>query len=159
MSGTVRLVTSPPAVPLGTLLMATLVAHAPTAAQASEPAASAAQTCTVIHIEGLRPAQGRVMLAVYGDAESYQRRPLAAFSQVMASGTGQRFEVCGLNGREVALSLFQDLNANGRLDFNLVGIPSEPWGTSGKAPAMSAPTWASSRIVLDGAPLRIAMSP
>ncbi|MEY3193938.1 MAG: hypothetical protein RIQ78_34 [Bacteroidota bacterium] len=41
-----------------------------------------------------------------------------------------------------AISCFHDLNGNGKLDTNLVGIPTEPYGFSNNArPKFRAPTW------------------
>ena len=43
---------------------------------------------------------------------------------------------------QYALSCFQDLNGNGKLDTNLVGIPTEPYGFSNNArPKFRAPNW------------------
>ena len=68
------------------------------------------------------------------------------------------FALCGLSGSSVALTLYQDLNGNGRLDANALGVPSEPWGASGKTAAMTAPSWDSSVVPLDGATIVIKLS-
>ena len=47
----------------------------------------------------------------------------------------------------VAITLYQDLNANGKLDANPFGMPTEPWGASGQ-PAPMGPSWASARVPL-----------
>lgn len=112
--------------------------------------------CTTIDVTQVRPAQGRIMLAVYDSAADFNRDSVAAFQQ-RALGPVQRFSLCGLNGKAVALAAFQDLNGNGKLDRNLLGIPSEPWSASGTPPAMSAPTWDSGKVVLDGKPLSLAL--
>ena len=49
-----------------------------------------------------------------------------------------------------AETLFQDLDANGRLDRNPFGVPSEPWGASGKPAPMAAPTWELSQVPVNG---------
>ncbi len=39
-----------------------------------------------------------------------------------------------------AVSVYHDLNSNGKLDSNLFGVPKEPWGTTAKVrPSMRAP--------------------
>ena len=117
-----------------------------------------ASDCTVVEVQNVRPTQGAVMLAVYTDGADYNRKPLASQRQLAGSAELLRFAVCNLQGQPVALSLVQDLNANGRMDFNPIGLPAEPWGTSGTVPAMSAPTWDSSKVVLNGQPLVIRLS-
>jgi uncharacterized protein (DUF2141 family) len=48
-----------------------------------------------------------------------------------------------------AVSAYQDLNGNGKLDKNLVGIPSEPYGFSNNArPKFRAPNWDETRFEL-----------
>ena len=42
-----------------------------------------------------------------------------------------RFEFCGLSGDCVALTLFQDLDSDGKMGKNVLGMPTEPWGASG----------------------------
>lgn len=117
-----------------------------------------ASDCTVIEVHNVRPTQGAVMLAVYTDGADYNRKPMATQRLLAGSAEQLRFAVCNLHGQPVALSLVQDLNANGRLDFNPIGLPAEPWGMSGTVPTMSAPTWDSSQVVLNGQPVVIRLS-
>lgn len=132
-------------------LLATLLAPRPAQAQAAD--------CSVVEVQNVRPSQGRLLLAVYADAGEFTRRAAVAQQQQQVGASSViRFAVCNLRGQTVALSLVQDLNANGRPDFNLLGLPVEPWGTSGTVPTLSAPTWDSSKLVLDGQPLVIRMS-
>ncbi len=58
----------------------------------------------------------------------------------------------------MALTLYQDLNGNGKLDANAMGVPSEPWGASGKPVAMTAPTWDSTVVPLDGTTVVVKLS-
>ncbi len=99
------------------------------------------------------------MLSVFDSAESYQRKPVTALMLPAGAEELARFSVCGLTGRLLAFAVFQDLNNNGRIDMNLLGIPSEPWGSSGQPPQFSAPTWASSQVKLDALGLNITLSP
>ncbi len=68
------------------------------------------------------------------------------------------FPLCGLSGGSVSLNLFQDLNGNGKLDANVLGVPIEPWGASGKPAAMSAPTWDTTVVPLDGSTIVVKLS-
>lgn len=135
------------------ILTATLV----TAALSQMPL-SAAHACTPIEVHNVRPAQGVVMLAVYDEAAEFRRKPVAAMQQRAGSGETLRFMLCGLAGATVAMSLYQDLNDNRKLDSNLMGLPTEPWGASGTPPAFAAPTWDSSKVVLGTTPIVIPLS-
>ncbi len=123
------------------------------------PAPSAAsEACTAVEVHNVRPAQGLLMIAVYAEEAEFRRMPVLSISQRAGDKDTMHFAVCGLAGREVAFSLFQDVNNNRKLDSNLVGMPSEPWGASGTSPGFSAPTWESSKVRLQGTPLTIALS-
>lgn len=130
---------------------ATIVAT-PTRAQGTPPAG-----CVRLEVHNVRAEQGQLMIAAYGDAASFGKTPLVA-TQMRAGAETMSFAVCGLSGSSVALTLFQDLNGNGKLDANALGVPSEPWGASGKTVAMTAPSWDSSVVALDGSTVVVKLS-
>jgi len=115
-----------------------------------------AQTCAQVEVTNVRPQQGHLMLVAYGDAESYNKKPLVALRLTAGEAT-MSFQVCGLAGTEVALSLFQDLDSDGKMGRNVLGIPTEPWGSSG-APGAFGPKWETGRVSLDGKPIAVRMS-
>jgi uncharacterized protein (DUF2141 family) len=113
------------------------------------PAVVDAQSCVQVEVQNLKPGEGPLMLAAYTDEASFRKTPAATLQAAVVAPT-QQLQVCGLSGAAVALTLFQDLNRNGKLDSNALGMPTEPWGASGKPPVFSAPTWETSRVPLDG---------
>jgi|KBSMisStandDraft_5_1062788.scaffolds.fasta_scaffold143621_2 uncharacterized protein (DUF2141 family) len=113
--------------------------------------------CVQLEVRNVRAEQGMLMIAAYGDAGSFNKAPLVA-TQMRAGAATMSFALCGLSGSSVALTLYQDLNGNGKLDANALGVPSEPWGASGKTAAMTAPSWDSSVVPLDGATIVIKLS-
>jgi uncharacterized protein (DUF2141 family) len=119
--------------------------------------AAAPAGCIRLEVQNVRPEQGTLMIAAYGDAASFGKTPLVA-SQMHAGAATMSFALCGLSGTAVALTLYQDLNGNGKLDANALGMPSEPWGASGKPAAMTAPTWDSSVVPLDGSTVVVKLS-
>lgn len=116
-----------------------------------------AQNCTQVEVQNVRPDQGMLMIAAYADADTFNKSPAIA-TRMKAGAATMTFPLCGVAGGWVALMLFQDLNDNGKLDANAFGIPSEPWGSSGKPVAMSAPTWETSRVPLDGSTIVVKLS-
>ena len=143
---------------LTTTLAATLASH-PAWAQTSPGAALATPptACVNVQVSKLRTGQGVLRVAAYASAESYMKTPVAVLQVPVGEATTLRFELCGLTGTEVALALFQDLNSDGQMGRNLVGMPSEPWGASG-TPGMMGPTWASTRVALDGSLISLSLS-
>jgi uncharacterized protein (DUF2141 family) len=116
-----------------------------------------AQLCAQVEVQNLRPAQGILMLAAYSDAASFRKAAVTSM-QVQPTAETMQIQVCGLVGNAAAFTLFQDLNSNGQLDSNPFGMPIEPWGTSGKPSAFSAPTWGTAQVALDGKPIVITLT-
>ena len=119
-------------------------------------AAGQAQTCVTVEVQNVRPQQGQLMLAAYADAESFGKKPVQAL-RVAAGEATTTVQVCGLTGSSVAFMLFQDLDSDGKMGKNALGMPSEPWGSSG-TPGMFGPTWETGKVALDGKPIVVRMS-
>lgn len=136
--------------PLSLTLMAPC-AFAQTMAQ-TPPAAG----CATVEIQNVRPQQGLLMVAAYGSADTYGKKPLAQL-RVPAGDATMNVQLCGLSGTEVALMLFQDLDGDGRMSRNLMGMPTEPWGSSGN-PGMFGPQWDTGKVALDGSVIAVKMS-
>ena len=138
--------------------MAQTLPAAPAASAA--PAAPAPLTtpagCATVEIQNVRPQQGMVMVAAYGSAESYGKKPLVQV-RVPAGDATMNVQLCGLSGTEVALMLFQDLDGDGKMGRNMVGMPTEPWGSSG-TPSMFGPQWETGKVALDGSAIAVKMS-
>ena len=131
-----------------TTFMSLLAAAAGTAAQA--------QTCSSVEVRNVRPGQGSLMIAAYADADSYGKKPVTSM-RLPAGEAVMSFQLCGLSGNDVALMLFQDLDNDGKMGRNLLGLPTEPWGSSG-TPGMLGPTWETGRVARDAAPIVVNMS-
>jgi uncharacterized protein (DUF2141 family) len=153
------------------LLLATALAALPGLvfaqgqAQTQEPAAEAspsavaaapAQRCVQVDVHNLRAGQGHLMLAAYGSADSFGKKPLST-RRVAASEAQMSLQWCGLPGDSVALMGFQDLDSDGKMGRNFVGIPTEPWGSSGK-PGSFGPSWDTGHVPLSGQPIVVRMS-
>jgi uncharacterized protein (DUF2141 family) len=124
------------------------------AALVSAPAG--AQTCATVEVQNVRPQQGHLMVAAYGDAESFGKKPQTQL-RLPAGEAVMTFQLCGLAGPEVALMLFQDLDSDGKMARNVLGVPLEPWGASG-TPGAYGPSWETGRVALDGKTIAVRLS-
>jgi uncharacterized protein (DUF2141 family) len=115
-----------------------------------------AQTCATVEVHNVRPDQGQLMLAAFVSADAFGRAP-AQSMRVPAGSATMQVQLCGLAGDKVALMLFQDLDGDGRMGRNVVGLPLEPWGSSGK-PGANGPVWDSAQVPLDGQPIVVHLS-
>ena len=125
---------------------------------AAAPPAQAQEGCAAVEVQNVRAKQGQLMVAAFGSADSYRKKPLTQMRLPAGDGATMRFQLCGLGtSTEVALTLFQDLDSDGRMGTNLVGMPTEPWGSSG-SPGTFGPGWETGRVKLDGSVIVVRMS-
>jgi uncharacterized protein (DUF2141 family) len=120
----------------------------------SEPTATAAQskstsTCATLQFTGLKTGEGLLMIAAYGSAETYLKKPVWV-NAVKVDKETMNVPVCDVAAAEIAVTAFQDVNGNGKLDSNPMGIPSEPYGASGTPAMFSAPTWNDTKVLIAG---------
>ena len=84
-------------------------------------------------------ADATLYVALYRDAASYgESKPLASQSTPMQGGQG-RVVFVGLAPGRYALRVYADENGNGKLDTNLVGLPTERYGFSNDAKGTMGP--------------------
>jgi uncharacterized protein (DUF2141 family) len=152
------------------LMLAALSAQAQDAAPAPAPAAAAsapataasaasaapATVCIDVEVQNVRPQQGLLFLAAYGSAETYGKQPMAAVKTPALEAT-TRLQMCGIAGDTVAISMFQDLDSDGKLGRNIMGLPTEPWGSSG-TPGMFGPSWETGKVTLNGSAVVVKLS-
>ena len=115
-----------------------------------------AQACATVEVDNVRPLQGHLMVAAFGSAETYGKTPMVSL-RLPAGEAKMSFRLCGLSGSEVALRLFQDLDSDGKMGANLLGMPTEPWGSSG-TPGSFGPRWETGKVALDGSTIKVRMS-
>lgn len=143
----------PPSLPRPSRLLAVALGLA------SLGTAAQAQSCHPVEIRNVRPGQGTVMVSAYTDAADFNLRRAAAAEVRAGAADSLTLQVCGLNGAaSVALMVTQDLNGNGKLDRNLLGLPTEPWGASANPSAMAAPRWDTTQVPLTGNTIVVKLS-
>ena len=91
---------------------------------------TAAEDLTV-EVRQVDPNAGPVMVAVYDKAEDFPAPQKGAAGQaVEAQGDSAVAIFHGLAAGRYAVAVYQDLNRNGKLDKNFLGLPTEPYGFS-----------------------------
>ncbi|MYM94205.1 DUF2141 domain-containing protein [Duganella vulcania] len=106
-----------------------------------------------IAVTGVASANGTIMVALYNSAETFQQKPFRAAAAQAVAGTTQ-IEFKDLPAGEYAFSLYHDANGNGKMDANLVGVPTEDYAFSNNAMGkFGPPKFAAARFALpaDGA--------
>ena len=101
-------------------------------------------------ISGLRADLGQLCIAVFGMATGFPNTEQASQTHQLKVEGDRMLVVLRLRtGEPQAVAVFQDLDGNGRLSKNLLGIPVEPYGFSRNARgALGPPKFDSAAIVL-----------
>jgi len=87
-----------------------------------------------ITIKNIYPVEGDIYIAIYDNDDDYMEIEKVAFQKIAAVvGESQTILIKDMPEGEYAVSVFHDLNGNGELDTNAIGIPSEPYGFSNDA--------------------------
>jgi uncharacterized protein (DUF2141 family) len=89
----------------------------------------------IVKITQFKSSEGVVMVSLANSEEGYKTGEDKALAKGKAKIEGGEATVAfpNLPFGGYAVSLYQDVNANGKLDKNIVGIPSEPYAFSNNA--------------------------
>lgn len=105
--------------------------------------ASAAETAALrLEISGLAAEDGTVYYSVYDSEDAWlgEDRVTGAAVNIEAAKEGELVvATVELPPGNYAVSIFYDVNANGELDTNFIGIPNEPVALSNNAKARFGP--------------------
>ncbi len=94
-----------------------------------------AQQPLVLEIQGTTASKGKVFIRIQDEKEDILKE--GAFPSEKGV-TPIKWTIPKRS--KIAIWAFQDLNQNGELDKNALGIPTEPWGISGgKRPSLRPP--------------------
>lgn len=125
-------------------------------------AATAAAETLDVQISDVRATTGNVMIAIVAGADGFaDKTPPVASLILPARGNTVAFTTNALPAGEYAIRVMHDVNGNGELDANFVGMPTEPYGFSNDASgSFGPPKWEAARFSIgaDGAVQRIKLN-
>ena len=104
-----------------------------------------------ISFTNIQEAKGSLYVGVYKSEADFMKEEKACLKKIIpVTATGNlNLEVPELTPGTYAVSCFHDVNGNGKLDTNFLGIPSEPYGFSNNArPKFRAPNWDETKFEL-----------
>lgn len=92
-------------------------------------------------IAGLASNNGAVHCLLFSTPDGFPNEVRRATKQIAVQPEGLRAtcEFADTPAGTYALSVWHDVNANGRLDANFIGVPSEPVGVSNNAEGRMGP--------------------
>ena len=87
----------------------------------------------VIEISNIKKAKGTIWMGIYDSEDNYMIDERAIIKGVEVDKTGKLLvKIPMLKYGTYAIGMYHDLNNNGEIDRNFIGIPSEPWAFSKK---------------------------
>jgi len=108
------------------------------------PIAARAASCPGIHVKvlNIRNSTGTVDCALFDSPEGFPVDVLRSASSVMVikvRNTEARCDFEDIPPGTYALAVIHDENTNGKLDLNILGVPTEGYGFSNDAKALFGP--------------------
>ena len=101
----------------------------------------------VVHIRGAEDGAGPIKCALYTSRSEFMTREGIVQGMtlpVSQGGADCEFQVPA--NQRIAISAFQDIDSDAKFDRGLLGLPIEPWGTSGDFSSLAPPDWRRSAI-------------
>lgn len=95
----------------------------------------------VMHVAPLTTNEGSVHCALYASAKGFPTEPKYALAQVTVQPHDKKADCVFRDVKEgrYAVAIWHDVNNNGKVDSNFLGIPKEPVGASNNAKGSFGP--------------------
>ena len=104
-----------------------------------------------ISFTNLATPRGKLYVGIYNTANAFMQPDKAVWKAIVPVEKMGSLDLttADLPPGVYAVSCFHDVNGNGKLDTNLLGIPTEPYGFSNNVrPTLRAPRWEEARFEL-----------
>jgi uncharacterized protein (DUF2141 family) len=125
------------------------------------PAAPAAVGVTLtVEISGIEPLEGNLMLALHDHAGDFPKVTAALrTNMVKVTSNPQTITFADVPPGTYAVGVVQDVNANGKLDTKMFGMPAEPIGVSNNAKGrFGPPKFDDAKFAVGKVPLKLAIT-
>ena len=95
-----------------------------------------------LHLDGIKSARGVIRIYLFNNPDNFPVKKDLAFRKITLSpGKADDVELKNIPYGTYALSIFQDLNNNGKMDRTWFGMPGEPYAVSGRPVVRFGPPW------------------
>jgi uncharacterized protein (DUF2141 family) len=102
-----------------------------------------------VTIKNIKATNGKINIDIYDNKNDFLKKPLMSKRIAINNDMIITISFEGLKPGEYAIGVIHDLNDNGKLDTNFIGIPREPIGTSNNPkPRLGPPKWDDAKFQL-----------
>lgn len=110
----------------------------------------------VINVTNIETPTGALFVTIYDNEEHWLKDDYFRNMELPVTSTDPvTVSIDDVPPGVYAVTVFQDVNGNGDIDTNFIGIPKEPYGFSGKVGKMGPPKFSKASFNLDGTALNI----
>jgi len=109
-----------------------------------KPSHPSPTTTMRIQFTNLNAARGSIYLAIYNQESKFLDEKEVLLQKIIPVSAPGSLEITlpELPAGTYAISCFHDVNGNGKMDKNFLGVPTDPYGFSNNArPSFRAPNW------------------
>jgi uncharacterized protein (DUF2141 family) len=85
-----------------------------------------------VQIDDVKSSEGFLSVAIYNSTDTFLKKPLTGV-RTQATKDGKSVVIKDLPAGEYAFVVFHDVNQNGKMDKNMLGIPTEDYAFSNNA--------------------------
>jgi uncharacterized protein (DUF2141 family) len=111
------------------------------------PSLSAAEL--TVEVNNIQQLQGSLYISLYKDAQGFDSNNNAVKREkISVDKATQQIKLGDVPTGDYALRVYQDVNDNGKMDFNGM-LPAEPFGSSSKSTEVAPPSFAEAKFTLD----------
>jgi uncharacterized protein (DUF2141 family) len=104
-----------------------------------------------VSVRGISKLEGQLAVQVVNSAEAYAGKSKAVSAERLSPNAAQHEFNFDLPPGRYAVMVMHDENGNGKLDSNVIGIPTEGYGFSNNPRVMRRPTFDETGFELDNA--------
>jgi uncharacterized protein (DUF2141 family) len=104
----------------------------------------------VVVVDNIKEIKGSLYISAYNQKESFDanenylsRKKISVDKNTLTINLGE------LPAGDYAIKCYQDVNDNGKIDMNGMGIPNEPYGSSGKSSYFGPPSFSDAKFALE----------
>lgn len=92
----------------------------------------------IVNVKGIKDQEGKIFIALFDSEENFLGKRLGGGSKPV-DGETLILTFKNMKKGTYAVSIFHDVNDNGKFDKNFMGIPNEPYAFSNDAKGMFGP--------------------
>ena len=102
-----------------------------------------------VTVEDITKDRGTMVIALFDNKDDFNVVPVKYFREPVKEEKTITVVFTDIPYKEYAISVYQDLDDNGELNKNFLGIPTEPYGFSNNPKILTGPSYEKSTFMLD----------